>query len=181
MASIMLDLETLSTKQNSVVLTLGAVKFNAFSLQEPHEELYLRIDADEQIAMGRDVSESTVEWWMKQSPEVQEEAMGSEGRVSVVEACRQLNKFLVGVDKIWCQGPHFDITILETLFADAKLNTNWQYYQVMDSRTVFSLFGDLRDKTRASAHNAVEDCKEQVRALQKLNRQLGITKYADRF
>ena len=174
MASIMLDLETLSTKQNSVVLTLGAVKFNAFSLQEPHEELYLRIDADEQIAMGRDVSESTVEWWMKQSAEVQEEAMGSEG-------LNDLNRYLVGVDKIWCQGPHFDITILETLFADAELNTNWQYYQVMDSRTIFSLLGDLRDKNRARAHNAVEDCKEQVRALQKLNRQLGITKYADRF
>ena len=181
MPSCMLDLETLSTKQNAVVLTLGAVKFNPFNLQEPSEELYLRIDADQQISLGRDVSESTVEWWMKQSEEVQEEAMGPENRISVVDACQQLNRFLVGVDKVWCQGPHFDITILETLFRDVEMSTNWQYYQVMDSRTIFSLFGDLRDKNRSSAHNAVEDCKEQVRALQKLNRQLGITKYADRF
>lgn len=178
---VMLDLETLSTTHDSVVLTLGAVKFDPFTLQEPFEDLYMRLNADDQIEKGRDVSESTMTWWTKQPEDVQEEALGSHDRHEVVDVLNALNKFLVGANKIWCQGPHFDITILESLYKQYGINTNWQYYQVMDSRTIFGVHGDPRDKNRASLHNAVEDCRSQAKGVQKLFKQIGITKYASRF
>ena len=78
MASVMLDLETLATSHNPVVLTLGATKFNPFTLQEPFEDLYLKLDVDDQMARGRDVSEDTLEWWGKQSAEIQNEALGAD-------------------------------------------------------------------------------------------------------
>jgi hypothetical protein len=37
----MIDLETLSTKLDTVILTLGAVKFDPYSKAEPSEPLYL--------------------------------------------------------------------------------------------------------------------------------------------
>lgn len=181
MSDVTIDLETLATSHNSVVLTLGAVKFNPFTLQEPYERLYIRLDADDQIAKGRDVSESTMEWWMKQSPEIQEEALGAHDRTSIESTLAQLNKFLVGADKIWVQGPHFDITILESLYKQYGVPTNWQYWQIMDSRTLFGVHGDPRDKASKTAHNAVEDCISQSKGVQKTFKALGLTKYANRF
>lgn len=181
MADVMLDLETLSTSHDSVVLTLGAVKFNPFTLREPFDELYMRVDADEQIERGRDVSESTMEWWTRQPVEIQEEALGPQNRHPVVDVLKALNKFVVGADKIWCQGPHFDITILESLYNQYGMVPNWQYWQIMDSRTFFGVHGDPRDKASKTLHNAVEDCKSQSKGVQRVFKQLGITKYANRF
>jgi hypothetical protein len=181
MASVMLDLETLSAGHDAVVLTLGAVKFNAFTLQEPFEELYMRLNIDEQIERGREVSDDTMEWWGKQDPAIMEEALSPDDRHSVYDTLVALNKFLVGVDKIWCQGPHFDITILETLFKMYELPRNWDFWQVMDSRTLFSILGDPRDKKSKTLHNAVEDCKSQAKGVQLLFKQLDLTKYANRF
>ena len=69
----MLDLETLSTRPNSVILTIGAVKFDPFGGDiDTKNGLYYRVNVDEQLAMDRHVLESTVEWWGKQDPEVRE-------------------------------------------------------------------------------------------------------------
>ena len=44
----MIDLETLGVNPDSVVLTVGAIKFDPFSNTEPHTPLYLRCDIEEQ-------------------------------------------------------------------------------------------------------------------------------------
>jgi len=44
----MIDLETLGVEPDSVIITLGAVKFNPFSDEEPNRGLYLRCDVEEQ-------------------------------------------------------------------------------------------------------------------------------------
>ena len=72
---VMLDLETLGTRPDCVILTLGAVKFNPYTADMPGPGLYLRPDVDEQISRGREVQEETVEWWLKQAEDVREEAL----------------------------------------------------------------------------------------------------------
>ena len=57
MIHAMIDLETLSTKPNATILTIGGVKFDAYTRVEPSQGLYHRIDVDSQSAMGRDVME----------------------------------------------------------------------------------------------------------------------------
>lgn len=165
---VMLDLETLGTQPGCVILTLGAVKFNPFKIeQEPGPGLYIRPDVDEQIARGREVQEDTLEWWTRQNEEVREEALGTEGRVPVEEMYRQLNRFLVGVDNIWAQGPVFDIAILENLYKQYGWPTPWQFWQISDSRTLFKVHGDPRKKTEL-LHNALADCVSQAEAVQKI-------------
>ena len=44
----MIDLETLSTRPDATVITVGAIKFNPFDDSEPHSGLYLRLNVDEQ-------------------------------------------------------------------------------------------------------------------------------------
>ena len=173
---VMLDLETLGTQPGCVILTLGAVKFDPYTMNDPGPGLYIRPDADEQIARGREVQEDTLEWWMQQAEDVREEALGIEGRISVNDMYRQLNRFLVGVNNIWCQGPVFDIAILENLYMQYGWPTPWQFWQIMDSRTLFKVHGDPRVKGKVGLHNALEDCVSQAVAVQQVYNRLGLEK-----
>jgi hypothetical protein len=172
--AVMLDIETLGIKPESVILTLGAVKFDPYHPGKTTTGLYLRVDVDEQIAQGREVNEETVAWWGRQPEHIREEALGDLERVSVTELMKQLNKFLVAVDEIWCQGPSFDIVILENIYRQYQVSPNWKYHQIRDSRTLFQVHGDPRDKNAAGLHNALEDCVSQARGVQKIYKDLGL-------
>ena len=174
---IMLDLETLGTRPGCVILTLGAVKFNPYDIQsEPGPGLYLRIDADEQISLGREVQEDTLQWWMSQSEDVREEAIGEGDRVSLETMYKELNRFLVVANSIWAQGPLFDFAILENVYRQMGWPTPWQYWQIRDSRTLFGVHGDPRVKGKVGLHNALEDCVSQASAVQQVFHNLNITK-----
>ena len=163
----MIDLETLGTKPDCVVLTLGAIKFNPFTTDEPDNGIYQKLDVDEQVAFGRSQDESTLEWWGKQDKAIRDEALGDEGRTSLIETTSQLNKWLVGVDEIWAQGPAFDIVILENLYEQLGIPRPWNFWQIRDSRTVFSLMPqDPRKAIRTDAHNALADCYYQAKCIQ---------------
>lgn len=174
MADVMIDLETLGTRPDCVILTLGAVKFDPYSLDEPKDGLYFRLDVDEQIVKGRDVNEDTLAWWGKQAEAVREEALGENNRISVDNAHKQLNKFLVGVDSIWAQGPVFDIVILENLYRQYGWPAPWQYWQIRDCRTLFGVHGDPRSKNREGHHDALADCIYQAQGVQQIYSQLNI-------
>jgi len=176
MADIMLDLETLGTRPGCVILTLGAVKFDPYSLQEPGPGIYFRVDVDEQTALGREVQEDTLAWWISQADDIREEALGENERVSLDTLYRDLNRFLVGANNIWAQGPLFDFAILENLYRQMGWPTPWQYWQIRDSRTLFGVHGDPRVKGKAGLHNALEDCVSQATAVQQVYNKLGIQK-----
>ena len=171
-----IDLETLSTKPDAVLLTIGAIKFDPFTTDPPYNEFYYRANVDEQTAIGRHIEEGTLQWWSRQAPEIVEEALSDDNRHPVKEILTKLNKYLVGVDKIWCQGPVFDIAILENLYRQLGLHWNWAFYNIRDSRTLFSLMPrDPRKDISFSAHNALEDCRIQSICVQKSLRNLGVT------
>ena len=62
---IMIDIETLATTPDAVVMSVGAVKFDPTSDQPPTSKTLWRPDIDEQTERDRHVSESTLEWWSK--------------------------------------------------------------------------------------------------------------------
>jgi len=172
----MLDLETLGTRPGCVILTLGAVKFDPYTLNDPGPGIYFRVDVDEQTALGREVQEDTLQWWLDQVEDVREEALGEQDRVSLDTMYRDLNRFLVGVNNIWAQGPLFDFAILEHLYRQMGWPTPWHYWQIRDSRTLFGVHGDPRVKGKAGLHNALEDCVSQATAVQQIYNRLGIEK-----
>jgi exodeoxyribonuclease VIII len=100
--------------------------------------------------------------------------MSDDGRIPLSECLADLNRFLVGVKDIWAQGPTFDITILENLYKQMLVPRPWNFWQIRDSRTLFGVHGDPRDKNRASAHNALEDAYSQAQAMQTIYKQVGI-------
>jgi len=169
MTAVMLDLETLGTRPDCVIMTLGAVKFDPFNPdREPGPGIYLRMDLEEQLALGRTVDDSTIEWWAQQDSRVRTEAWDGTDRSSIHELKRELNRFLVGVDDIWSQGPVFDIAILEDLYRSQNWGFPWSFWQIRDSRTLFKVHGDPRQKGRDQAHNALLDCVYQAQAVQQI-------------
>ena len=172
---VMLDLETLSTRPDATILTFGACKFNPYGQEDITQGIYFRISVDEQIALGRHVDDNTVEWWGRQAEDVREEALGDGDRISLEQFTQELNRFIVGADNIWAQGPVFDIVILENLYRQMGLPCPWQFWQIRDSRTLLSTHGDPRDKNKAGLHNALEDCVSQAQAVQYVFKQAGIT------
>ena len=176
--AVMLDLETLGTRPDCVIMTLGAVKFNPFDNDsEPGPGIYLRMDIEEQLALGRTVDDSTIEWWAQQDERVRTEAWEGGDRSSIHDLKRELNRFLVGVDDIWSQGPVFDIAILEDLYRSQKWGFPWSFWQIRDSRTLFKITNHRLEKSRDQAHNALMDCVYQAQAVQSIYQRLNLVQH----
>lgn len=172
-----IDLETLDVIPSATILSLGAVKFNPFNDDEPHSELYLKILIDDQDRLGRTSSDSTIEWWSKQDPEVMNEAFDQTGAVTVEEALRQLNKWCVGVDELWGQGYGFDMTMLEDMYRSIGKPVPWQFWQVSDSRTITKRMPrDPRKDMQTNLHNALADAYFQAKSIQIIFKHNGWTK-----
>lgn len=170
----MIDLETLHTTPQATVLTVGGVKFNPFDSSEPHSEFYFKLDIDSQ---NREVSDDTIAWWGRQDPKVQEEAFSSENRVSMETFLDSLPKWMVGVDVLWGHGYGFDITIIEDMLRQCNKSIPWQFWQVMDSRTLFNLCKiDPRKQMQTDLHNALADAYYQAKSVQVAYKELGVTR-----
>ena len=168
MADAMIDIETLGTDPDSIILTVGAVKFDPYSLHEPYDKVTWKLDIDAQEALGRQTSDSTLEWWAKQDPEIRERAFSEDGRISIDEFFKEFNRYLTGMKGIWCQGPQFDMVMIEDLYRQKLHHTSWKYWQVKDSRTLFSLMEvDPRKAIQVEAHDAAEDAYWQAVCVQK--------------
>ena len=138
MIHAMIDLETLSTNPDAVILTVGGVKFDPDTTMQPFDDLYFRVDVDSQTSMGRHVMQDTLDWWSKQPKEISEEALSDKDRIGLDDMVRTINKWCVGVDVFWCQGPLFDYAILQDIYSQLGHPQPWQYWQIRDSRTLFS-------------------------------------------
>ena len=171
----MLDTETLSTRPEATILTFGACKFSPYNQEEITQGIYFRINVDEQIAIGSHIDDETIAWWGRQADDVREEALGDDNRISLEQFTQELNRFIVGVDNIWAQGPVFDIVILENLYRRLGKPCPWQFWQIRDSRTLLSTLGDPREKNKVGLHNALEDAVSQAQAVQFVFKKAGIT------
>ena len=107
----------------------------------------------------------------RQKKEIQDEAFGDHKRTSVMDAIKQINKFSVGVDEFWCQGPLFDYAILQHLYKQMETPVPWNYWQIRDSRTLFSLVPRDPNEKRTGLHNALEDCYFQAKKVQRTYQQ----------
>lgn len=163
----MIDLETLDVIPTATVLSLGAVKFNPLTNDEPYDELYFKISIDDQDRLGRTTSDKTIEWWATQDQAVMEEAFDQTGAITVEEALAKLNKWVVGVDEIWGQGYGFDVTMLEDMYRSIGKPIPWQFWQISDARTITKRMPqDPRKSMQTNLHNALADAYFQAKSVQ---------------
>ena len=159
MADIMIDIETCGTGVDACILTIAAQTFDPL-VREPYSDrwYYARVDPDSQP--DRNISQGTIDWWATQPRAAQEEAFGLEGRISLQQALEDLHRLTWHCKHTWANGPTFDMNILEHAYKSYNIVLPWQYYNVRDARTIYSLCPNLA-KYPAS-HHALEDCRRQI-------------------
>lgn len=163
----MIDLETLDTNDEAVILTVGLVDFDTEKCYvDENTALHIRMDLNEMMASaGRSISASTLEFWIRQPQPVSESLF--EGQIHLIS---QLSKILYermpgGAHSVWSNGSNFDISILEDLF---EKRVPWHFWDVRDVRTINQIgkevFGyPLKERGfDGRPHNALDDAIHQA-------------------
>ena len=81
----MIDLETLSTKCNSSILIIAAIRFNRtdpiIEMKDiPSKDIfYEKVNIQSCKDLKMDISEDTLKWWDEQDKEIKEEAFEGKG------------------------------------------------------------------------------------------------------
>ncbi len=171
MSHIMLDIETLSTTSNSLVLSIGAVPFDLKSVYKPHG-VHLTLNWQEQLDLGREVSESTLRWWLNGSEKARKAVLsgtGSKLKPALTKLSAMIEKHLDRDSGIWGKGPDFDVVIVNSLFKAAKMPTPWSFWQSRDVRTALmcSEANGVSKPKGHVPHNALSDAIFQATQVRK--------------
>lgn len=139
---IMIDIETLGNTPSATVLTIAGITFDRMAdysyIADPRDldYFYCRVDVDTQ---NREVNQETVDWWATQKPETRDEAFHPENRLPLKDAMIALNSWASGVDRYWANGAGFDYVILEDCNRQSGLRSPWNFWQVLDARTIYKM------------------------------------------
>jgi exodeoxyribonuclease VIII len=162
MNNIMLDLETMSTKNNAVIVSIGAVFFDK---RELGDEFYIVLDVREQQQMGRHISADTMRWWLDQSAEAR--SVFKESGVAAAKGLLMFNEFVSkssGRPIMWGNGSDFDNAILGSLHDDLGMPRPWSFSDNRCYRTLKNVVqpvGNLPIRA-GTYHNALDDAKYQA-------------------
>jgi hypothetical protein len=175
MITASMDIETLSTRAEALVLSIGICFFDDEKEQTFEEIVDSGIELffcrESQMEKGRHISLSTIEWWNQQGDDAKrvlkaEELITPRDFHPILESVCEAQGLSYNWVKKFCRwftrGPHFDIAISDHLFADYNVTPPWKYYKVRDIRTWLECRG-LEDNLKLVkpagmvAHNALHD------------------------
>ena len=178
--NFMLDIETLDTKESSVILQIACVAFkNDGTIIDEYDSGAISIQ--DQIDKGRTISESTLRFWMSQPKELQtvmfcytDKNLG----YAISELDDFIKKYITSDSIVWAKSPQFDCSKIEhayrTIFED-YIFESWHFWQVRDVRTIKMVLTKKENeivKFEGVEHNALDDGKYQIkqvcRALDKI-------------
>jgi hypothetical protein len=171
MCHVMVDIETLSTRSNGVILSIGAVQFDlkGHILNGFHEG----VDINSCIKRGLHIDGDTVKWWLGQSKEnidrlLKLSCSSLEGALKAFEKCFSL----MGKDSIymWSHGSNFDLVVLENAYHAVDSKVWWKYSNVRDTRTLFDIAN--YKYIAKGGHDALEDAINQAQAVGEAYQQL---------
>jgi len=159
-----IDLETLDTEPSAVVLSIGIVPFNQ-SLIYPGR-LY-HPDIQEQINKGRTISGDTFFWWLSQDSGARE-AIYSPERFEMKTILTSISEFMIDAEGVWGNGSDFDNVILGSLYTQEDMRRPWSYTRNRDLRTLRLLVNGPVPEYQGTAHNALDDARNQAGIAQAL-------------
>lgn len=161
MKDLMMDIETLGTDCNSIVVQVAMVYFDRYT-KETGKSMVINIDPESCAKEGLVMNEATMDWWASQPQEVQESVLT--GGKPIREALQEIKNFIDYGTIIWCHAT-FDVPVLATAFKKIGMTPPWKYTSVRDLRTIVDLSGiDIKSYKwdEFKTHNALEDCCFQI-------------------
>jgi exodeoxyribonuclease VIII len=183
---LMLDFETLSLKENATLLSLGACVFDP-ATGEIGQTFYCAIDPRTQP--GRDISASTVIWWLGQDQAARDKILdavnaadvladGADDSDELMEAAAlpihhvamAFNGWIesLGDDvECWSNGA-VDHAWLNSMFEYSGFKNPVPFWMQRDYRTLKAMYPDIKADDYGTAHNALDDSIKQAKHLCKI-------------
>jgi exodeoxyribonuclease VIII len=189
---LMVDFETLSLKENAVLLSLGACVFDP-ATGEIGQTFYSAIDPRTQP--GRDISASTVIWWLGQEQAARDKILdavnaadvladGGEDEALYETAALPINhvamafngwiESLGGEVECWSNGA-VDHAWLNSMFEYSGFKNPIQFWHQRDYRTLKGLYPEVECVALGQMHNALDDALRQAHHLCKIIQHAGFT------
>jgi exodeoxyribonuclease VIII len=165
MLDLMIDLETLGTGTDAVIVSIGACYFDIHT-GETGDKFYEALNITNQLAFDRKIDPSTLSWWMGQSEEARKvftETSDMDIRSQLEMFCEWIRVSGSNSVHVWGNGSSFDISILEHALNQFGIEIPWKYSNVMDLRTFRRFVANNEKVTYISGHhNALSDATNQA-------------------
>ena len=153
---LMVDIETFGRDNRSTILSVGVTVFSAFRDDPKCDTFYATLPLQAQLDKGRTVDAKTIHWWLEQEEPIPlDTGQGINLTLGVLHTFFMAHKGR----KLWAHGTTFDIVKLETLFQDFGYTVPWNYWDIMDCRTVTNL---INCRSKSNNHNALDDAINQA-------------------
>lgn len=166
MRHVMVDIETLGRTPDHRIASIGARWFDPRGSGLDGAAFEARLDVSRASGL---VCIETMAWWMRQSAEVREEALG--GQEDEREALGRLRDFLrLGTQEepegIWARGPDFDLVALTAAARRVSMELPMAFRTYRCVRTV--LWAQQKNPAIRSGyqHAALNDVDNQIQDVQ---------------
>jgi exodeoxyribonuclease VIII len=158
--NIMVDLETMSTRSNAAICSIGAVKWEGDKILD---KFYCTIDIKSCKDAGMHISKDTVKWWSEQNKEALREL--TKNNIPLYEALDKFRDWFGPKSlPIWGNGAVFDNTILSNAYFITDQEPPWKCWDDRCYRTLKSIFNWIpADKREGVYHNALDDAIFQTK------------------
>lgn len=171
----MIDAETLGTAADSVLMSIGAVRFDLDSGEIDDAGFYRSISIDSNRDYGRRIQEDTLQWWLKQSAAAQ--AVFTEPKVTLSDALCELSDWLGGKDNprfMWSMGADFDLPMIAHAYHQIVVDVPWKFWNSRCARTYKNLpqAKNVSVPRLGTHHNALADAIYQAQLVQAIQREL---------
>lgn len=163
---LMVDIETLGTQSNSVILSIAAVNFDLDN-GRTGERFYQNIALRSSMDMGLVIDPDTLKWWLQQdkgplAASLTEERNLSQVLADFISFCKNLGQDNL---KVWGNAARFDLGLVENACNRAGLLLPWKYYDERDVRTLAAFAPQIKEAIpfRGNKHHPLDDCLYQIR------------------
>jgi len=164
---VMVDLETMSTRRDAAIISIGAVKFwtNVKQDEFTNDQLfYQTVSLKSCEKVGLHIDANTVEWWLQQSKEAQS-ALFDNRRKDLHSALYAFANWFPKAAYLFGNGATFDNIILRNAFEACGVQYPVSYRNDMCYRTLARMSDVVVEKTEGVKHNALDDAIRQTKHL----------------
>ncbi len=188
----MLDIETLGLRDDAIILSVGAVKFDPQYLGNTPDGpspildgFYVAVDPEDAARHGGTTTVSTLQWWLHPDRQAAWKELQEMRQIDLFSALDGLALWMrAESDKaqttarnliVWGNSPSFDCAKLKNSMARVGVDCPWEFRKERDLRTIASLDWNVRKPNQGTAHTALADATNQAVHVQLLVQKLGLT------
>lgn len=164
---MMIDTETIGTTYGYIVLSIGAVTFDAYGIID---EFYQEVNIDSSEELGLEKCEDSMDWWENNSGNEEFiddmlEGAGEDVEDVFVNFTNWFEK--QNHETVWAKSPYFDLQLMDGVYHKLDMESPWseEYWTARDVRTKLDDVENINIEENENKHHALDDAKHQAKQI----------------